>query len=134
MLKKCSLPAKRAFEIHFLTQLCRVKKYFYPRKCLGDGYALRCARGADVRRKSSNGTFSTVSNPRTHRPGVSCISGINPALRRPFLQYLRSPLRRGRRNPRLSFRRNPESALRRRLLSCSSRCFRAAVLSCSPCS
>ncbi|MFR8775048.1 MAG: hypothetical protein ACLVFU_04155, partial [Eggerthellaceae bacterium] len=30
---KCLLPAKRAFEIHFLTQLCRVKKYFYPRKC-----------------------------------------------------------------------------------------------------
>ena len=33
MSKKCLLPAKRAFEIHFLTQLCRVKKYFYPRKC-----------------------------------------------------------------------------------------------------
>jgi len=41
--KKYLLPAKRAFEIHFLTQLCRVKKYFYPRKCLSDGCALRKA-------------------------------------------------------------------------------------------
>ena len=33
MSKKYLLPVKRAFEINFLTQLCRVKKYFYPRKC-----------------------------------------------------------------------------------------------------
>ena len=31
--KKSILPAKRAFKIHFLPQLCRGKKHFYPRKC-----------------------------------------------------------------------------------------------------
>ena len=46
MSKKYLLPVKRAFEINFLTQLCRVKKYFYPSKCLGDdlrSYAVRVA-------------------------------------------------------------------------------------------
>ena len=35
MSKKCLLPAKRAFEIRFLPQLCRGKKHFYPSKCAG---------------------------------------------------------------------------------------------------
>ncbi len=57
MSKKSNLPAKRAFEIRFLLRVSRGKKHFYPRKCLGDGYALRCARGADVRRKSHFSDF-----------------------------------------------------------------------------
>ena len=82
MSKKCLLPAKQAFEIHFLTQLCRVKKYFYPSKCLGDdlrsyaGLAAkppRRARGADVRRKSPVGTFSTVSNPSRRKREGFCV-------------------------------------------------------------
>ena len=31
--KNLDLPAKRAFEIRFLPQLCRGKKHFYPHKC-----------------------------------------------------------------------------------------------------
>ena len=46
--KKSNLPAKQAFIIRFLPQLCRGKKHFYPRKCLSDGCALRNARRSEA--------------------------------------------------------------------------------------
>ena len=60
--KKCILPAKRAFEIHFLTQLCRVKKYFYPSKCVGWRRSRQDVRAAGMfGGKVTLVTFSTVS-------------------------------------------------------------------------
>ena len=48
MSKKYLLPVKRAFEINFLTQLCRVKKYFYPRKCAVCRHCRQTVRAARV--------------------------------------------------------------------------------------
>ena len=60
--KKYILPAKRAFEINFLTQLCRVKKYFYPHKCAVCRHSRQTVRaGRMFGGKVTLVTFSTVS-------------------------------------------------------------------------
>ena len=69
--KKCLLPAKRAFEIRFLPQLCRGKKHFYPSKCAGWWQSRQDVRAAGMfGRKVTLMTFSTVSNlPRASGSG-----------------------------------------------------------------
>ena len=64
MSKKYLLPAKRAFEINFLTQLCRVKKYFYPRKCAVCRLADKpCARRGCSAEKSQRDFFDGLRPP-----------------------------------------------------------------------
>ncbi|HBM30400.1 MAG TPA: hypothetical protein DD784_00295 [Ruminococcaceae bacterium] len=52
--KKCLLPAKRAFEIRFLPQLCRGKKHFYPSKCAGWRQSRQDVRAAGMFRRKSH--------------------------------------------------------------------------------
>ena len=54
MSKKCLLPAKRAFEIRFLPQLCRGKKHFYPSKCAGWRQSRQDVRAAGMFRRKSH--------------------------------------------------------------------------------
>ena len=64
--KKCLLPAKRAFEIRFLPQLCRGKKHFYPSKCAGWRQSRQDVRAAGMfRRKSHFSDFFDGLRPGT---------------------------------------------------------------------
>ncbi len=61
------MPAQRAFLIAFLVWLCHAKKHFYPHNCASWRYdRQRVGAVRMFRRKSPNGTFSTVSKGISH--------------------------------------------------------------------